>query len=109
MPSKRPGSRGGSDTSKGNGASSRRNDDDDNGSAAGGYGSSGGRETKLYQALYESLDDIMDKPRRKRLVRYIQGRMAALPTTKRDATLSKVAQKLGNGDYWLAYADKLNL
>ena len=107
MPSKRPGSWGGSGTNKGNGASSRRNDDD--GSAAAGYGSSGGHETKLYQALYESLDDIMDKPRRKRLVRYIQGRMAALPTTKRDATLSKVAQKLGDGDYWLAYANKLNL
>ena len=102
-PSKRPAVSRGSDTGKSYGASSRGNDD---GTAA---DSSGDRETKLYQALYESLEDTMDKPRRKRLVRYIQGRMASLPPNKRDATLSKVAQKLGDGDYWRAYADKLDL
>ena len=64
-------------------------------------------ERKLYRALYESLEDVLEKPRRQKLVRYIQGRMEGLAAAKKESTLTKIASKIGDDRYWMDYAERV--
>jgi hypothetical protein len=57
--------------------------------------------------LDNSLSDVIDGPVRSKLIKYLFNRIESISDSKkREATLSKIAEKLGDEDYWIAYAEK---
>lgn len=59
--------------------------------------------------LYISLDGVIDDGARSKLLNFLSNRLETITDdSKRSATLTKIAQQLGNDEYWIAYSDKLN-
>jgi len=62
----------------------------------------------VLQELSESLQSVLSDKQRKQLVDYLQAKIESVEDpAKRDAVVAKIAQRLGDDEYWEAYAQKL--
>jgi len=62
----------------------------------------------VIQELSESLQSVLSDKQRKQLVDYLQAKIESVEDpAKRDAVVAKIAQRLGDDEYWEAYAQKL--
>jgi hypothetical protein len=65
--------------------------------------------SSLMSELNDSLTGVIDGPIRSKLIKYLISRIESISdSNKREATISKIAEKLGDDDYWIAYAEKMN-
>jgi hypothetical protein len=64
--------------------------------------------TTVLAELYESLDGALSNKARTALVEYLKNRIEGIADPKkREITVSKIAEKLGDLGYWVDYAGKL--
>ena len=58
--------------------------------------------------LYEGLESVLSDDSRANVVEYLKQRIEAISDPlKQAATIRKIAEKLGDDDYWVDYASKL--
>lgn len=63
---------------------------------------------EVIDALFDSLKSVMSDGRRRMLRDALKSRIAGVSDeTKKNAAIGKIASKLGDNDYWTAYAKKL--
>ena len=95
----------------------RSNDNSRGSSSSGNDSSSSSRSSsssedgdRLWRELYASLAHNLSSESRKKLVTYLKNRMDTLSSEqKRETAMVKIAQRLGDVDYWMNYAQKLGL
>ena len=59
--------------------------------------------------LYESLDGVLRDDKRNALLALLQERIEAIADpAKREATVAKIAERLGDEDYWVTYAKRID-
>ena len=58
--------------------------------------------------LYDGLESVLSDDSRANVVEYLKQRIEAISDpSKQAATIRKIAEKLGDDDYWVEYASKL--
>ena len=58
--------------------------------------------------LYEGLDGVVSDDSRANIVEYLKQRIEGISDpVRREGTIRKIAERLGDDDYWVDYASKL--
>ena len=63
---------------------------------------------RVLDELYNSLDGVLSKKEREALVSFLESRIESISdSTKQSSTVTKIAERLGDDEYWINYSNKL--
>ncbi len=63
---------------------------------------------RVLDELYNSLDGVLSKKERAALVSFLESRIESISdSTKQSSTVTKIAERLGDDEYWIKYSNKL--